>query len=65
MNSDPDWDKPITKWVPHTIRCKCGVVAASGLQLHSGYGFVFPSSTIQFELCADCLAKQGYDNGSN
>lgn len=54
---DSDWDTPIKKYVPHTIRCKCGAVIASGLQLHTG-GFIFPTSVTEFQLCEVCQDKQ-------
>ena len=56
QTTEDDWDKPVQKWVPHKIVCKCGEVISSGLQLHTG-GFIFPSSVTEFALCEKCQAN--------
>lgn len=55
-NYDGYWDRPIAKWVPHMIRCKCGTVIVNGFQLHTD-DFIFPTQVIEFSLCENCRRK--------
>lgn len=44
------------RWVPHTIRCKCGLVIAGGYSLETGLSMT-PLSITEIALCDACKAK--------